>query len=143
VEAKWKVGRAGSGCLNNNSASISGASAGLRRRAERRKIKVGLIRGAVVNLSFSSSVHTATHPSVRSQENIRQSGVRNVIATFEELEKCCVELRSAIRRPNRNVRRSPKPALGKLLFDQSTAAEGAPSPAARVQALLLQAHTYR
>jgi hypothetical protein len=39
---------------------------------------------------------------------------------------------------------SPKPAAsGKLLFDQSAAAESTPVPAARVQALLLQAHTYR
>src|ERR1700730_3859351 len=53
--------RAGSGCLNNNSASISGASAGVRppRGAEenrsRRKIEVGLIRGAVVKARMRSS----------------------------------------------------------------------------------------
>jgi hypothetical protein len=43
-----KSDRAGSGCLNRISASISGALPGLGCQAERQRGEVGLIRGAAV-----------------------------------------------------------------------------------------------
>jgi hypothetical protein len=44
----WLEDRAGSGCLNRISASISGALPGLGCQAERQRGEVGLIRGAAV-----------------------------------------------------------------------------------------------
>jgi hypothetical protein len=51
-----------------NSASISGASAGLDRRAERRKIEVGLIRRAVVKTHRHGALlrHPGLEPSLES-----------------------------------------------------------------------------